>query len=416
MNEALYPFWKKKIVTAAKTSKSRGWTPQNAIGGETPNFWVKKDTRSGIDLVDAISGNNPKILPAVGKIDNANFALRTVANFGNIASGYVECKFYYVTGSVLYLFSSADTASSIRYIYCYISPGGKPGIAARNALTFTDVYIATDPIAQGWHTVRFASSGTAYTITVDGTAVAGGAVVGADNGNWFADIPLRDNIGMGLLQAVVQTLSTNTQYISYIDFNGTNVWYLTGAGKYIYDIVGAAHMTWSGAAHIAYDVGGSQQLLNVGYTLYTKESEPDEYVPYISEGTPYDASALLVGYAATLKPPKDLINLAPALIDFDPAGTTPAGVANYDLSNVTQWSDLARAWDFYDATHPYRIPLEVVFDPVVYYNWRNVNYERMLFCGGDRVGAVPLSLAEILSYPTNKSVSDADKINTYLGR
>lgn len=44
----------------------QNWTPQSPLGGETPNLWVKENSRSGLSLVDSVNvANNPTILPAV---------------------------------------------------------------------------------------------------------------------------------------------------------------------------------------------------------------------------------------------------------------------------------------------------------------------------------------------------------------
>lgn len=47
-------------------SLSGNWTPRTPLTGETPSLFVKKDSRSGLSLVDSVDvANNPTILPAV---------------------------------------------------------------------------------------------------------------------------------------------------------------------------------------------------------------------------------------------------------------------------------------------------------------------------------------------------------------
>jgi hypothetical protein len=373
--------------------------------------------RNGLDILDK-KGNNSKINPSCGKVDATNYALKTVSNFGNLASGYIEATFNYTLGNNLILFSSADIGTNNIYFYVYIGTTGKPSIAIKNFAT-VNVCATVAAISNGFHTAKFESTGSSYNIYVDGSLVSTTMVLGANDGKWLSFATGRDNIGIGINQTLntPNTSTGTTNLIHLVDFNGTNKWYVTGVGKYIFDVIGGVHLNWSGTAHIAYNKDASAQLLNVGYSIYSKYTEPDEYVPYVSAGTPYNADSFLTGYTKTnVAGNTSAINMAPCVIDFDPLGTAPSGVALFNLSNATIWKSVATTWNGYDATKPYRVPIRVLFDTSIYYNWINTGYERKLFANATRNKAIPTTLNKVVAYSTNKTLVEALAVKKALKR
>lgn len=351
----------------------------------SPNWTTSKlleFKRSGLDLIETNSlVSAAKIIPSCGKCDATNYLTKTVANFASgVASGFIESDVYYNgTSTPIYVFSSSDEARSDIYVLCNLS-AGKPRINTRNTTTFSNVYIATNAVSTGWHRIKWVSTGSAYQIYVDGNLVAGSATSGSDDGKWFSSVPNRDNIAIGV-NKTISVSASQEHYVSYVNVNDTNKWYITGAGLYEFDVVGGAHMTWTGTAHVAYDLSGSLQMLNVGYSLYEKTGAKDEYVPYTSTNTPYDADAFLSTYTKIGDKPGGTAfhNLAYSLIDFDYTDSASALLADFDRSSTTIYGALARAGSDYDVTNVYRFVAKDIFDPRIYFAWRNVGYKGKYF-------------------------------------
>jgi hypothetical protein len=342
-------------------------------------------SRSGLDLIESKLGLNAKIIPSCGKFDATNYLTQTVANFASgVASGFVETDVYYNgTSTPIYVFSSSDIGRSDTYVLCNIS-GGKPRINVRNySPAFSNVYIADAAISTGWHRIKWESTGSAYKLYVDGELVDGSATSGSDDGKWYSSVLNRDNIVIGAdIRTTLQ--ASQLHYISYVNFNDTNKWYITGAGLYEYDVVGGVHLTWTGMAHVQYDIAVPStglQMLNIGHSLYEKDGELDEYVPYTSSDTPYDADAFLSTYTKIGDKPGGTTfhNLAYSLIDLDYADGADANLANFDRSNTTIYADAARTDHAYDVSNVYRFIAKDIFDPRVYFTWRNVGYKGMYF-------------------------------------
>lgn len=383
------------------------------------NYWGVG--RSGLTIPDTKGSNDAAILPAVAKFNDANYMYRSVANFGHVTSGYIEARVYHAAGENTIIFGSADESTATHYFYLYVGTTNKPTISTRSATgsVFNNAYVATNAISEGWHTLRFESSGTAYTISVDGTPVAGSAVVGSDDGSWLGDIGVgRDNITFGYLKHSGALYSgTGLHKLSWFDFNGTSLWHFTGAGLYEYDIKAGANVTWTGTAHIAYDAAEGSYLLDTGYSLYTKPASADEYVPYSATSTPYDASAFLSGYTKQYDQEGggSYMIAAPCLIDFDPLDATPAELDNYDRSNTTICTADARAGADYDASNPYRWRARDILNPDTYYAWKNAGYETLIYARIDHTGKYPQKAYEFIGYSVAKNAAQVADLEAYCG-
>jgi hypothetical protein len=344
---------------------------------------------------------NAKIIPSCAKIDASNYLSRTVANFGSTVSvGYVEAKVYYNgTSNPIYIFTSNDTATNGRNFNLWIN-AGKPSITIESTVpTVNQSFITTNAISVGWHILKFETTGSAYVVSVDGTPVALTTVAGTNNGlNWIDKVQARDNINIGIQKRATPTTSQEF-YCTYVDFNGTNKWYLAGDGSYIYDVIGGAHMTWTGTTHQVYDLGGTTHLLDVGYTKYTKAVSPDEYVPYTTTNTPYDAAAFLTGYTkvADFVGGATIYNGAPSLVDFDYADGANALLGIFKKDDTTIYISTA-SMIYYDATNKYRWRNDELLNPAIYSDdYKKVGYKGRVM-NKTSVSTIAKSISEILAY------------------
>lgn len=133
--------------------------------------------------------------------DGDDYCRAAVANFRNgDSSGAIEMWFRSSSKVAKQaLFVSSDEGTDTSYFFFFIDiTSGKLRIEQRSAAgAATNPFGSTDVTDGIYHHVVLSSSGTAYTIIVDG--VDEGALTGANDGDWFADTALRDNIAIGAL-------------------------------------------------------------------------------------------------------------------------------------------------------------------------------------------------------------------------
>lgn len=107
-------------------------------------------------------------------------------------------------GVIRYLLTSADEAVANSFVNFGIYTNDRAIIGQRNAGgSNTAVYGSTSLAGAGWHLLVVTSSGTSWTIYVDGgSAETISVIVGSNNGDWFADTnggSGRDNIAVGAI-------------------------------------------------------------------------------------------------------------------------------------------------------------------------------------------------------------------------
>lgn len=92
------------------------------------------------------------------------------------------------------LFASCDTASTARYLFLEIEVAtGYLRVGQRNVAA-TNIYeVQTDYRDDLWHQAVLVSTGAAWIAYIDGVVQVLVNALGANNGNWFADTPDRDN-------------------------------------------------------------------------------------------------------------------------------------------------------------------------------------------------------------------------------
>jgi hypothetical protein len=350
------------------------------IGTSQQSSWLTQRSlqyvRSGSDLLETFSGANlnAQILTRTQLIDASNYMQRTVADFGSATTRVpIEVRFYYAGGDKnMYLFGSSDESLTTKYFYVALSVG-KLAIRVYNASpAIANAVMADNTLSIGWHTAIFDPTGNIYTITDNGVALTVGAgltqTAGSNNGKWIEDVLNRDNITIGFVKRNSSTYSNTTaSYIDYVKFGTTNKWVLTGYGKYQYDVIGGAHMTLTPDGGVAsafanafiYNAG--RTLLDLGYSVYYKLGQYREFVPYVSAGTPYDPSALLVGYTDEGDYAGDPVNLPrPTYVDspfyspqfiigFNESGSADSRLEIFDRSNTTRQEDISRSVTDYNS-------------------------------------------------------------------
>lgn len=118
---------------------------------------------------------------------------------GNDSAGTILVWFKTNTDANQTLFASADIATIDYYLQFRVAPTtGKLEFTQKND-DVADVVTASTNVRDGtWHLGAVKSSGTTWSISVDGVDEGALAVAaGANTGEWFADTPNRDNFTIG---------------------------------------------------------------------------------------------------------------------------------------------------------------------------------------------------------------------------
>lgn len=112
------------------------------------------------------------------------------------------------------IFQSADEATDNYWLQFRVNvTTGKLSILQKNNDTYDQVSGNTTLSLNEWHHVAAVSSGTAYSLYVDGSVESLTVGSGSNTGDWFSDTPNRDNIMIGMNKR-----STSSDYMNgYID-------------------------------------------------------------------------------------------------------------------------------------------------------------------------------------------------------
>jgi len=129
-------------------------------------------------------------------------AILDVADFrSSDSSGSISAWVYLdATGKLHSIFGSCDFASAVRYFVFYVDTVNKLSVQQRNNDTVCTTIANTALQLNRWHFVTLTSSGTAWSMYINGVAEPLTVSFGTNNGDWFADTSLRDNISIGCVK------------------------------------------------------------------------------------------------------------------------------------------------------------------------------------------------------------------------
>lgn len=103
-------------------------------------------------------------------------------------------------GAAQIVFGSSDEASDVRALLFRISSTNRIEVVRVLTGSATDAVNGTTTafVVGQWYHVAWVSTGSVYVLYVDGQAEALAVSSGANGGDWFADVPLRDSVTMGV--------------------------------------------------------------------------------------------------------------------------------------------------------------------------------------------------------------------------
>ena len=143
------------------------------------------------------------------------YASKAVADFrkGDF-SGAIEAVFN-TTSIIETIFASADTGTTAYLLEFLIDGNGVLQILQNNNDVLTNITAGTTVNTGRPQHAFLNSSGTAYSVILNGATEALTLVSGVNNGDWFGDTTLRDNITVGAIArtSVVRYFTGNIPFV-----------------------------------------------------------------------------------------------------------------------------------------------------------------------------------------------------------
>ena len=408
------------------------WNPATPLAGETPNFWVTENSRSGLTLTDSVNSptNDSSILPTI--VRN-----RTIVN-----GPYVNAGLTSESNSVWVFKGRFNSTLTSQY------QGVQDGWTKMFFFGVTNAYAGADRWTVAWGNGAVYSAGAVVADTDFHTFIL------YDKRLWIQPITqaIDDTSILAVISGVTPTLNASTAlwtsptttflYSAYtvadkgvcdIDLissyigtitTGVITWqrkHIFNNISYVFDLLAVSgNVAWTAGSTVASpslycSEYGSRQSLDVGYSRYILLGSNDIQVPYLEAGTKQVNPTLPTGYVWMYDVPAITTshNLADSMIQFTGA--------SWDRSDATIWSAAARAattyYDSTSATTKKRWHISEL-NQLVMNSWANTNYKGLNF-----VKVLPnsvdvevrLTLDELFSYTTNKTGSDITKIQKYTG-
>lgn len=414
-------------------SGSRYWTPQSPLGGETPSFWIKENSRSGLTLTDSVSSpaNDVSILlPHLdlkdskygyindnGALDIAQTGDFTMCGWVNNKSNTSDYRQLFgkrVGGSVVgrYGFYTNITTG---YFACSIqSSGGYVDIPSTvNSYTAGWTFLLMD-INKTTSKFRFfinnvqVGADAAFTGTFSTLANYYRFYLGASNtsgtGNAtgitaceFASIRLFNR----LLTPTEQTTLFNQGHIAGARaFWPLNNEYLYDSSNNGYDLTPSSALT----SNIKYSAYGSRQAIDIGYSRHIQYPNKEIQVPFTDISTP--CTKTISGYTKDSDIAGETLNhngassfLMPVEGTMDRSSTTTCPRIARELNNPFQYDV-----DYKTGLHA----LEATNRNIASLFWNDYRGKNFI----KRNGRV---ITDWVHYDTNKTGADYDKAITWSG-
>jgi len=168
--------------------------------GELVWNWIDQSSNAYVFQNDTVT-KQPLLSANSVDFDGTDDSLdKTIADaYSGDSSGIIFFSGYFDNTSTSYFLTSADTAGIDNYFNIGTTPTGEIFIQNKDGAT-NSLIKSTNTITNGAYFYGYIkSTGTVYEINLNGVNESKIVVVGNDNGNWFADVLLRDNLIIGKL-------------------------------------------------------------------------------------------------------------------------------------------------------------------------------------------------------------------------
>ena len=209
-------------------SGSSAFHPSQLTGGQlylrkdqaTVSSWVS-DIGTARDFIQGTAGQQPTITANSLDFDGVNDLMKvTEANaFGADTSGILFFTVYWGGVSNELILTSGDEGGVLGFV-SRINSSGKLNLITSPSPGVTDNLISTQTAVIGLNYGYIKNNGSTITMSLNGSsATTATAFSGSNLGDWFADIPSRDNLVLGAL--VRNTTAYTTCELNKIYYNNT---------------------------------------------------------------------------------------------------------------------------------------------------------------------------------------------------
>ncbi len=380
-------------------------------------------SRSGLDLLETKSGQNlnAKILPSCASFNGTDngitigqYVMDPTKNFDITISGSWDAtngRGGFGVSTSFYIGRISSTTTQWGMILKDASGNSIFGATADSYITITaDVHTVTrivnDIVAK---TVSFYKDGSLVK-TVD----------------WNVSYLNNLNVGSGVFTIGKGATNFCKCKISYVHLiaETSYKWILTGIGNREFDVITGNTATWAGTSpHIAYTLNSSTDLLDNGFSIYTKDGSPDEYVPYQGSSPMAIRNNLigstngLIGYQkrADYVGGASIYNYAPSLVDFDYSDSGNALLVSFNKANGTYHIDSAGML-YFDNTQTYRWRQDELANIRIYSEaYKKVGYRGIMMIKGSVVSNLVKDFQECIVYSEDKTSTDMWNTAKYCG-
>ena len=406
-------------------SRQSSWTPQNPLSGETPDFWVKEGSRSGLTLTDSVDADNsPSILPACINVPlgtTPKFDLKTGvvpdANTIMIIRGAMNRAYTFYEGSVTgtdKFYLSAEDYGGQKWAMQWGNTYLRGAVAVDlnwHVLIMYDkrLWICSPDTLLTDDNIKNIIGTVAPDINISAASWTGAGATQIILLNYGYYLPVECKRALTFIGNLVA--GTITWQKKYVFTNKYNAYDILGAGAKVNYTRNDGGITGFGnAPTLAFSAYG-YDTLSIGHSICHKDGEPVISIPYNVGGTPITIPP--TGFVILHDQEGDLLNhnLADSIIEFK-------GVI-WDRSDTDIWKDGARAagtyYDSTSATTKKRWHISEL-NQLQLYEWLNTDYLGRPFVKIDPNSVdieERLVLKELFSYTTNKTGSDFIKILKY---
>lgn len=162
----------------------------------TVSSWLDQSTNA-FNFEQAVGTKQPDVTAISVNFDgNDDIMEEVVANaFSGDSSGILFFSGYFDSSMVNRYFSSGDIGTANNIVFGLRATGE---IYVQTVSPTNDSFTSTNQVSNGAYFYCYIkSTGTAWEFNLNGVSETPKVLVGSNSGNWFADVPLRDNLTFG---------------------------------------------------------------------------------------------------------------------------------------------------------------------------------------------------------------------------
>ncbi len=169
----------------------------------TPSSWLDVSSNA-FNFAQATATKQPTVTnESVNFSTNDEQGLSVPQIFGSDYSGIIFFSGYHTLGTTEMIMGSANNAVDYQYIYIVVAGStNKLRFSPRKMSADNIITADTTTLGSGYFYGYLKSNGSSFEININGViqALVISGAAGANNGDWFADVPNRDDLTLAALK------------------------------------------------------------------------------------------------------------------------------------------------------------------------------------------------------------------------